>query len=283
MYDVIVIGGGAAGLYAAGIASRNSLSVCLLEKKHKTGLKLSITGKGRCNITNSASMLEFINLTRNGKFLHSAYRTLTNTDLITFFENLNVPLKLERGGRYFPASGSAHDIVKALNSFAVNAGAEILTSYQVNSIEKTDDVFIINKSLKAKNIIVSTGGVSYPKTGSEGDGYKFAKQFGHKIIKPLPALVPITLNSPYLKNLNKLKLKNVEIEIKLSGKTLAREFGEMEFSVFGADGPIILSVSGVVSENAGKPLSLHINLKPAVKKEEFEKRFLKELDTCGAL
>jgi predicted Rossmann fold flavoprotein len=284
MYDAIIIGGGASGLYCSGVAAGRGLRVAVLEKKARTGIKLSITGKGRCNVTNSASLEDFIKVTRNGKFLYGAYNAFFNSDLITFFENQGVPLKLERGGRYFPVSDKAEDIVKALNSFAKNKGVEIITWCEVSDIEKNgteQPCFIVNKKYETKNIVIATGGLSYPQTGSTGDGYKFAKQFGHTIIPPLAALVPVTLKSPYLKELNKLKLKNVEVSLSSGEKTLYKDFGEMEFTVFGADGPVILSASAHLPL-AGKS-TLHINLKPAIERNQLEQRFLKELAALGRL
>ncbi|MCL2145516.1 MAG: aminoacetone oxidase family FAD-binding enzyme, partial [Endomicrobia bacterium] len=237
IYDAAIIGGGASGMIAAGKAGENGLKTILLEKKSRPGIKLSITGKGRCNLTNSADMKEFVKLFRNGEFLYSAFNAFSNSDTVAFFENLGVPCKLERGGRYFPVSDKASDIVNALIKYAKKHSA-IVTSFEARGIYKNkENLFVINDAIFAKNIIVACGGITYPSTGSTGDGYKIAGSFGHKIAKPMPALVPVNLKCDHLKELKGLKLKNVEVSL-LNGNSIeAKEFGEMEFTVYGADGP----------------------------------------------
>ena len=252
MIDVIVIGAGAAGLMAAGVAARDGQSVLLLEKKSRPAIKLSITGKGRCNVTNSAELKEFISeFGNNGKFLYSAFNEFFNTDTIDFFEKLGVKCRLERGGRYFPESNDAHDIVNALIKFVKNNNVKILTN---SSVEKfiTEDKKIKEVVLKdgrkfsADKFILATGGKSYPLTGSDGSGYTLAESVGHTIIKPSPALVPLVSDDKYIKQLNKLKLKNIEISVIADGIEKKKLFGEIEFTVFGLTGPLILTVSSFV-------------------------------------
>ena len=225
-YDVIIIGAGASGLFAAGKIASKGLSVCLLEKKTRPAIKLSITGKGRCNITNSADIKNFVEkFGNNGKFLYSAFSKFFNVDTINFFEQLGVKSRLERGGRYFPESNDAHEVVNALIKYAKSNGVKIFTNSEVSKIicknKKIDNVVLKNGNVFCANkYILATGGKSYPLTGSTGDGYVFVKNLGHHIIEPQPALVPIVLKSEYLKQLNKLKLKNVEVSVFADNKKI---------------------------------------------------------------
>jgi predicted Rossmann fold flavoprotein len=282
IYDVAIIGAGASGMIAAGKAGENGFKTILLEKKSRPGIKLSITGKGRCNLTNSADIKEFVKLFRNGEFLYSAFNAFSNSDTIAFFENLGVPCKLERGGRYFPQSDKASDVVNALTKYAKKSSS-IITSFDVRDIRKNqENLFIINDNIAAKNIIIACGGITYPSTGSTGDGYKIARYFGHKIAEPLPALVPVNLKCGDLKELKGLKLKNVEVSLFNENNIEAKEFGEMEFTVYGADGPVILTLSGLISEKVNNSkLFLSLNLKPALSKEQLNQRLLRELDKFG--
>ena len=289
-YDVIVIGAGAAGLFVAGQTASNGKSVCLLEKKTRPAIKLSITGKGRCNITNSADIQEFVeSFGNNGKFLYSAFSKFFNTDTITFFESLGVKFRLERGGRYFPESNDAHEIVNALIKYVKNNGVKIFTNSEVSEIvckdKKIESVILKNGNIfSAEKYILATGGKSYPLTGSTGDGYKFAKRLGHTIIPPQPALVPVVLKSQYLKELNKLKLKNVEVSVIADNKTITTSFGEMEFAVFGVTGPIILTMSSLIYDlinNKHKSVTISINLKPALDDKTLDIRLVRELNGFG--
>lgn len=289
-YDVIVIGAGAAGLFVAGQTAGNGKSVCLLEKKTRPAIKLSITGKGRCNITNSADIQEFVeSFGNNGKFLYSAFSKFFNTDTITFFESLGVKFRLERGGRYFPESDDAHEIVNALIKYVKNNGVKIFTNSEVSEIvckdKKIESVILKNgNTFSAEKYILATGGKSYPLTGSTGDGYKFAKSLGHTIIPPQPALVPVVLKSQYLKELNKLKLKNVEVSVIADNKTITTAFGEMEFTVFGVTGPIILTMSSLIYDlisNKHKSVTISINLKPALDDKTLDIRLVRELNGFG--
>ncbi len=283
--DVLIIGAGPAGMMAAVQSGKSGLKTVILEKKSRLGIKLSITGKGRCNITNSADIKEFAACFRNGKFLYSSLQNFPNTELITFFENLGVPCALERGGRYFPSSGKAQDIVDALTK-EVKKYAKIITSFEVVNVTKeSGGLFLVqgkDLSFSAKNVIVASGGLSYPSTGSTGDGYKIAKSFGHTVNRLSAALVPVILESRYLNELKGLKLKNVEVSVIDNDKFIAKEFGEAEFTVFGADGPVILTLSAVISEKINhSKMYLSFNLKPALSKEQLNNRILKELDTFG--
>ncbi|MDR1522950.1 MAG: NAD(P)/FAD-dependent oxidoreductase [Endomicrobium sp.] len=285
IYDVCIIGAGPSGMMAAIQAGQRGLNIIVLEKKSSPGIKLSISGKGRCNITNSASVREFVELFYNGKFLYSSFHTFSNIDTVSFFERLNVPCKLERGGRYFPVSDKACDIVNALIR-NTKQFAKIISSFDVKSVKQRNDcIFCISGKFNiiyAKNLIIASGGMSYPGTGSIGDGYKFAEFFGHSIKKPVAALVPIVLESKYLYELKSLKLKNIEVSLEVCGRIIFKEFGEMEFTSFGADGPVILALSSLVSENIkSNDIYLKINLKPAITKECLNARLLKEIDKFG--
>lgn len=288
-YDVIVIGAGASGLFAAGKIASKGLSVCLLEKKTRPAIKLSITGKGRCNITNSADIKDFVeSFGNNGKFLYSAFSKFFNVDTINFFEQLGVKFRLERGGRYFPESNDAHEIVNALIKYAKNNGVKIFTNSEVSKFvcknKKIESVVLKNgNSFNANKYVLATGGKSYPLTGSTGDGYVFAKSLGHHIINPQPALVPILLKSQYLKQLNKLKLKNVEVSVFENNKKIKTYFGEMEFTIFGATGPIILTLSSLIYDliNKNKTVTLAINLKPSLDNKTLDTRLIRELNNFG--
>ncbi|MCA6070395.1 MAG: NAD(P)/FAD-dependent oxidoreductase [Endomicrobium sp.] len=281
VYDVVVIGCGPAGMMAAIKAGERGLKTIVLEKKSRPAIKLSITGKGRCNLTNSASIKEFTDCFHNGKFLYNSFNVFSNLDTISFFENVGVSCKLERGGRYFPTSGKSQDIVDVLVK-NVKKFSKIMTSCSVKSIKKNEnETFNIYADglIVAKNIIIACGGASYPSTGAEGDGYKIAKAFGHTVKEPLPSLVPVVLESEYLKELQGLKLKNIEVSLIASDKIIAKEFGEMKFTNFGATGPVILTISRLVSERIhNENMFLSLNLKPALSLEQLNQRLLREIN-----
>lgn len=287
--DVIVIGAGASGLIAAGIAAQQGKSVLLLEKKTRPAIKLSITGKGRCNVTNSADLKEFVdNFGNNGKFLYSAFSKFFNTDTINFFEELGVKCNLERGGRYFPESNDAHDVVNALIKFVKSKSVKIITNSQVTKFvcedKKIKSVILKNGAQYfANKFILSTGGKSYPLTGSTGDGYDLAKSLGHTIIKPQPALVPLVSDDEFLKQLNKLKLKNIEISVLANNKVITKLFGEIEFTIFGLTGPLILTVSSQVFSLLEQKtnIDISINLKPALDDKQLDDRLIRELNNFG--
>ncbi len=288
--DVIVIGAGASGLIAAGVAARKGLKVLLLERKTRPAIKLSITGKGRCNVTNSADIKEFVaQFGDNGKFLYGAFNKFFNTDTINFFEELGVNCRLERGGRYFPQSNDAHDIVSALIKFVKNGNVKIVTNAYVSKF-RFENKKIKNVILKdgtkysADKFILATGGKSYPLTGSDGNGYALAERAGHTIINPSPSLVPLVSDDKYLKFLNKLKLKNIEISVICNNNPVKTLFGEIEFTIFGLTGPLILTVSSSVYEllqQKNANVEIAINLKPALDDKQLDARLVRELNGFG--
>ncbi len=276
MSKVIIIGGGPAGMMAA-IAASNKHEVILLEKNEKLGKKLFITGKGRCNITNAKNIGDFFDyIPGNPYFLYSALYGFTNEETMNFFNGLGVELKTERGDRVFPASDKSSDIISAFQGELVKRGVKV---YLNSAVKK---IICENKKIKAVELqdhkmingdyfIICTGGLSYPRTGSTGDGIYFAKELGHHIIKPRPSLVPITVSEEWISDIQGLSLKNVELSIiNNEGKVLFKDFGEMLFTHFGISGPLVLSASGVVRE--GLKLKAIINLKPALNFEELDKR-----------
>lgn len=287
--DVIVIGAGASGLIAAGVAAQKGLNVLLLERKTRPAIKLSITGKGRCNVTNSADIKDFVTqFGNNGKFLYSAFNKFFNTDTISFFEDLGVKCRLERGGRFFPQSNDAHDIVNALIKFVKNNNVKIITNSEVTKFvcedKRIKSVLLKNgTSYSATKFILATGGKSYPLTGSDGNGYDLAKSLGHTIIKPQPALVPLVSNDQHLKQLNKLKLKNIEISVVADGKVVTKLFGEIEFAIFGLTGPLILTVSSQVFSllEQKKSVDISVNFKPALDDKQLDDRLIRELNNFG--
>jgi predicted Rossmann fold flavoprotein len=279
MKKVVVIGGGPAGMMAA-IAAADKNRVVLLEANDKLGKKLYITGKGRCNITNAKDISEFFDyIPGNPHFMYSSLYTFTNEDTMKFFKDLGVELKVERGDRVFPNSDKSSDIINAFHEALRKHSVEVKLKSKVKSIEMEDSL-IKNVLLEDGTIIegdafiICTGGVSYPLTGSKGDGLTFAKAVGHKIVKLKPSLVPIELKEPWVKELMGLSLKNVKFKILEGKKVLFEDFGEMLFTHFGISGPIVLSGSRVVAEN--KALTASINLKPALTEEELDKRLQKD-------
>lgn len=286
MLKVIVVGAGPAGMMAAIQAARNGADVTLIEKNNRPGRKIMITGKGRCNITNAASMPKFFeNITANKEFLYSAFKQFSNKDLMAFFEERGVPLKIERGERVFPVSDKASDIVDALKRELIKNKVKIIYNQQITAVltknEKVCAVKTKDTGLPADAVIIAAGGASYPATGSTGDGYKIASSLGHTIIKPEPALVPIETAEKWVKSLQGLSLKNVEAKLLQDDKVIESEFGEMLFTHFGVSGPIIL----ILSRKAVKVLKkekggiiLSIDLKPALNFEQLEKRLLRDFE-----
>jgi predicted Rossmann fold flavoprotein len=279
MSKVVVIGGGPAGMMAA-IAASDKNSVVLVESNDRLGKKLFITGKGRCNITNAKDISEFFEyIPGNPNFMYSSLYSFTNEDTMNFFEKLGVELKVERGDRVFPKSDKSSDIINAFSDALKNNKVEVKLRSKVAMIEMGDNkinhiVLEDNTIIKGDYFIICTGGVSYPLTGSRGDGLVFGKAAGHKIIKPKPSLVPIELKETWVKELQGLSLKNVKIKIVEGKKVLFEDFGEMLFTHFGISGPIVLSASRVVNDN--KSLNVSINLKPALTDEELDKRLQKD-------
>ena len=285
MSNVIVVGGGAAGMMAAVFAARNGQNVQLLEKNEKLGKKLFITGKGRCNITNAADIEDlFTAVISNPKFLYSGFYSFTNQQVIDFFEELGVKTKIERGERVFPVSDHSSDVIAAFSRELKSLGVSVSLHTEVRELlceqDKVCGVLLTNgKKMKADAVIVATGGISYPSTGSTGDGYRFAKETGHRVTELLPSLVPMEVRQWYAKELQGLSLRNIEIRITDEKKKLYEEFGEMLFTHYGVTGPVILSASSVVGKTLRKKeLTLHIDLKPALSEEQLDKRILREFD-----
>ena len=282
MKKVVVIGGGAAGMVAASTASSMGHDVTLLEKNERLGRKLLITGKGRCNITNNCDIEELIeNTPTNGKFLYSAFYTFTNEQVIDMFNSLGVKTKTERGKRVFPESDKAKDVVVALEKQMKQNKVNVVLNSNVKKIEQKNGkiesvVLSNNKVIKCDSVIIATGGVSYPRTGSTGDGYKFAKSLGHTIIKPKPSLIGLeTFEDVY--SLNKLSLRNIAIKvIDKKGKSIYEDFGEMEFSDIGIEGPVIRSASCRMKSFENETYKVIVDLKPALDEEMLDKRIQKD-------
>lgn len=285
MSKVLVVGGGAAGMMAAVIAARNGGKVQLLEKNEKLGKKLFITGKGRCNLTNAADIEDLFGaVVTNPKFLYSSFYSFTNDQVVEFFEELGVPTKVERGGRVFPASDHSSDVIRALEREMECLGVEIRLRTEVKELileDKTVKGVLLSsgKKLYADAVIAATGGISYPSTGSTGDGYRFARACGHQVTELLPSLVPMEVKEWYAKELMGLSLRNVAIRVTDGKKKLYEEFGEMLFTHYGVTGPVILSASSIVGRKLKeKELTLHIDLKPALTEEQLDKRVLREFE-----
>ncbi len=287
MSNIIVIGGGAAGLMAAGAAAELGATVRVFEKNKRVGRKLCITGKGRCNVTNNCSVSDFIeNVNTNPRFMYSAINNFDCVDTINFFEDLGLPLKTERGNRVFPESDKATDVVAALEKYVYSNGVKI------NSFETVKKLIIENDTVKgvitssgreyfADAVIVATGGKSYPLTGSTGDGYNFARQAGHTVIKPEASLVPLVCCDTSLedcKDMQGLALKNVGVKFIIGSKTIYSDFGELLFTHFGLSGPTILSASAHYKIKDSKDAIVSIDLKPALTAEKLNERILRDFD-----
>ena len=284
MHKVIVIGGGAAGILAGIAAVQQGATTIILEKMPNIARKLMITGKGRCNITNMCSLQELIkNMPGNGRFLYSAFTNFTNSDMVKLLESHGLATKVERGGRVFPQSDKAMDVVDTLRRIFIQAGGKILTKKTVQTITLTGNkavaVICSDKSVwEADAIVLATGGASYPGTGSTGDGYVIAQKLGHTIVPIRPSLVPLESPAPYIKELQGLSLKNVTATLKLDGKVLGKEFGEMLFTHFGVSGPIILSLSNLLPPKLmkNKKITLILDLKPALSLEKLDARLQRD-------
>ena len=281
---IAVIGGGPAGMIAAIRAAEGGAQVTLFEKMPRVGRKLGITGKGRCNLTNTADNAEIIkNLPGNGKFLFSALKNFSSVDTVNFFENLGVTTKVERGGRIFPVSDDASEVIDALLRKMLVLGVEVKNNSPVTDIiaehKKIRGVLVGGKIFQCDAVILATGGASYPATGSTGDGFRLAKRLGHTVTEILPALVPLEVEED-IKSLQGLSLKNVRVKLLADGKKIADQFGEMLFTHFGLSGPIILTLSRQAAKLLadGKFVELEINLKPALTPEQLDARILRDFD-----
>ena len=281
---VVIIGAGASGMLAAKVASDRGYKVTVLEKQKRCGQKLLITGKGRCNITNNCEIEELIeNVPTNGKFLYSAFYTFTNDQVIDMFNDLGVETKTERGKRVFPVSDKAVDVVRALEKqMRSNKNVEVLLNSKVDKIEAQDGkikkvILSDKREIECDSVIVATGGVSYPRTGSSGDGYKFARNLGHTIIKPKASLIGLEVMEDYVTDLAKLSLRNVSINVYNSkNKKIYDDFGEMEFTKYGLDGPIIKSASCRMGDLSKENYNIVLDLKPALDEDKLDKRVQKD-------
>ena len=286
MSKVVVIGGGAAGMAAAIGAAQSGHSVDLYEKNEKLGKKIYITGKGRCNVTNGCDTEElFGNMVTNGKFLYSAIYGFTNFDVMDMLEDSGCHLKTERGQRVFPVSDKASDVIFALERKMKSLGVSVHLNEPVKELILTDGVctgVVLEKNGKTVNadaVIVATGGLSYPTTGSTGDGYRFAKAAGHSVTELMPALVPFVCAEEDVRSLQGLSLRNIEVTVYNGKKVLWKEFGEMLFTHFGVSGPVVLSASSYAAKVIRKtPLVMDIDLKPALSREQLDARILRDFD-----
>ncbi len=292
MKKIIIIGGGAAGMMAAIAAAQNGCHVDLFEKNEKLGKKIYITGKGRCNVTNASDMETMLNqVVTNRKFLYSAFYRFTNEDMMKLLEQCGCPLKVERGNRVFPVSDKSSDVISALQEELKRLHVSIHLRKEVQQLLTSSDSESENvcsgiqladgKKYYADAVIVATGGISYPSTGSTGDGYRFAKAVGHRITEQRPALVPLTVQEAWVKELQGLSLRNVEVTIFSGKKKLYQEFGEMLFTHFGVSGPAVLSASSIVGKKLEKqPLTMQIDLKPALSEEQLDARILRDFNAA---
>ena len=282
MSKVLVIGGGAAGMMAAYAAGMCGHEVTLLEQNEKLGKKIYITGKGRCNFTNASPLEEIMQaVVSNPKFLYSAFYTFSNDAVMDFFENQGMPYKIERGNRAFPVSDHASDVIRALERAMKEQDVRIRLHTQVRELLIEDDkatgvLLTDGGKIMADSLILATGGLSYPTTGSTGDGHTMAKNSGHKIVTPRPALVPLTTKGEYILRMQGLSLKNVSLKIKDEKRVIYDAFGEMLFTHFGVSGPLILSASSVLSRHFPREYQAYIDLKPALSEEVLNERLLRE-------
>ena len=275
---IAVIGGGAAGMMAAGTAILSGGDVTIFESTDRLGKKLAITGKGRCNVTNNCTRDEFLeNVTKNPRFLYAALSAFSTEDTMALFESFGVELKTERGRRVFPVSEKAIDIVNALRNYS--SAADVIYK-KVSGVKKTDFGFVVTagkKDYTFDKVIIATGGKSYPLTGSDGSGFSLAMKLGHSVTELIPSLIPIVSHSPLCKEMQGLSLKNIKISIKDSAeKVLYTDFGEMMFAHFGVTGPVILSASAHLRDYDVSTLKLSIDLKPALDDKTLDQRLLSD-------
>ena len=281
---IIVIGAGAAGLIAAGKAAESGCEVILAERNDRIGKKLLITGKGRCNITNSAEIEDMISMyPTNPKFLYSALYTFTNDDIVKLIEDNGVKTKVERGGRIFPVSDKAADVVKALRKYALKPNVKLVHTRVKGLVIQNGIVKGVKTDrgiIEADKVIVCTGGKSYPGTGSTGDGYDFARQAGHTVTEIKPSLVPLETEEGFVKDIMGLSLKNVKLTaFDDNGKKKYEDFGEMLFTHFGISGPMVLSMSSHLKR--GKKYKAEIDLKPALDDGKLKTRIMRDFDKAG--
>ena len=287
MKRVLIVGGGAAGMFAAAVAAQKGCEVFLFEKNEKLGKKLYITGKGRCNVTNDCGPEELLSaVVRNRKFLYSAFYTFGSRDMMDFLEKAGVPLKTERGNRVFPVSDHSSDIIRALERRIREYEVHIRLKSTVKSLYtdngRVSGLYLQDGSLhRGDAVIVATGGLSYPSTGSDGDGYRFAGECGLQVTELAPSLVPLRTKEEYIPRMQGLSLKNVTLTVKNGKKILYQDFGEMMFTHSGITGPLVLSASAHIGDALKKQgeLPAFIDLKPALTEEQLDARILREFET----
>lgn len=279
---VVIIGGGAAGMMAAIAASDCGAAVTLLERNALCGVKVNLTGKGRCNVTNECDTEQLIrNTPRNGKFLYSAFNSFTAEDAVRFFETLGVPMKTERGNRVFPQSDRAKDITQALRDGMAARGVHVKRCRAQAVVAQDGAVRGVRSDaglIDADAVIIATGGRSYPRTGSDGDGYRIAAALGHTVIAQRPSLVPLRSDSEVCPRLEGLSLRNVALRVEQAGTTVYEDFGEMLFTSNGVSGPMILSASAHLVQRETFECMLHIDLKPALDRDTLDKRVLRDFE-----
>ncbi len=283
--QIIVVGGGAAGLMAAGQAADLGAEVLLLEKMKLPGRKICISGKGRCNLTNIADLLDFIDhFGRNGRFLHQAFNHFFSSELIEFFAELGLEVVTERGGRVFPASGKAPDVFKVLQRWLKKNKVQVRTSSPVHRL-MVDEGNVIGvqsgkKTYPCDAVILTTGGASYPATGSNGDGYRLAAELRHTIMEPRPALVPLETAGDFAGRMSDLELRNIGVRLLIDGKQAGRFFGELRFMKYGVSGPVILTMSLQVVDalREGKQVTLALDLKPALDEQKLDARLRRDFE-----
>lgn len=280
---VIVIGAGASGMLAAGNAALHGADVLLLEKKKTPGNKLLISGKGRCNLTNNSESIDFIqHFNREGQFLHQPFSQFFAPHLMEFFHNLGVELITERGGRVFPASGKAEEIVNVLHTWLKSSGVVVQCSSKVNKVHVREDqvvgVYCNRQRFNCDAVILATGGASYPATGSTGDGYLMAEQLGHSVTPLRPGLVPLVINDPIIEGLAGLDLRNTGFRVYVNGKRKCVDFGEVGFTRFGIGGPLTLTHSLNIVDNlkAGREVVISLDLKPALDEQKLDNRLQRD-------
>lgn len=279
---VAVIGAGPAGIMAAISASDKGHNVTLFEKNDRIGKKLFITGKGRCNITNASPIEDFFNnIMSNKEFMYSSLYTYTNKDILKLLNENGLKTKVERGNRVFPQSNKSSDVINVFWKLLKERNVDIRLNSNIKIIEREKDKFKIkvnNNIYIYDNVILCTGGISYPKTGSDGEGLRLAKELGHNITPLLPSLVPIEVHDSYIKKLQGLSLRNVEITAKSNGKKIYSDFGEMVFTHYGISGPIVISMSTYLYKYLDSEINIYIDLKPALDFEKLDNRILRDFD-----
>ncbi len=272
-------------MIAAYAAAARGLDTIILDKNEKLGKKLFITGKGRCNITNDCEISDFFSqVVRNSKFMMSAFYSFTNADLIDLLEKNGLKTKVERGGRVFPVSDRSNDVIRTLENLAKDSGVQVKLNSNVRKLSKEDDTFLVEletgQTLQSRALLIATGGMSYPSTGSTGDGYRFAKEFGHTITEPRPALIALEDMHHICPKIQGLTLKNINFSLFQDQKKIYEEQGELLFTHFGLSGPVVLSASSLINHKK-QPLELYaeIDLKPALTPEKLDARLLREFET----